>query len=357
MRNHQNKLDESKTVAARKGNEGFSMMELIISMVVFMVVMGAMYSVMNLSLLSRGVVNRQVPLSKSVRFGLNLIGRDTYNAGYGYPLRNTVVLPDNRISVLLGIPNDFDNTRDTVPPIIAGNNITLNTFNTAANIRTDQVTFLFKDNTFNVLAGTDLSQPLNINAATPGVGFSQIIPLSGSNASCRANDLFLITGGTGSTLGVATSLVGTDRVRFANGDLLGFNLAGSADSIDGITTPASMHRVNMITYFVTATGTLTRREYVNVTPAASFVDEPLIYGVEDFQIQYVMEDGTVSDNPSAGVDGIPGTADDVQTNLAAVRQIRYTISVRSTEVDQKGQPNRVSMSSTFSTRNLGYDAN
>lgn len=342
--------------ARRYSNEGFSIVELIIAMVVFMIVMGAMYSVMSLSLLSRGVVNRQVPLSKSVRFGLNLVGRDTYNAGYGYPLRNTVVLRDNQISVLLGIPPDVDTTRDTVPPIIAGNNITLNTFNTTAGVRTDQVTFLFKDSTFNVVNG--VSQPLNINAATTtGGGIDEIVPISGSNANCRVNDLYLVTGNTGSTLGVSTALSGTNKVQFSNGDVLGFNQTGTSGALRGITTPASMHRVQMVTYFVTAGGTLTRREYVNVLPAVNFVDEPLVYGVEDFQIQYVMEDGSLSDNPSAGLDGIPGNADDLQTNLAAVRQIRYTLSVRSTELDQTGQVNRVSMTSTFSTRNLGYDAN
>ncbi|MEJ7623179.1 MAG: hypothetical protein WKF34_04240, partial [Pyrinomonadaceae bacterium] len=83
---------------------------------------------------------------------------------------------------------------------------------------------------------------------------------------------------------------------------------------------------------------------------------PMVYGVEDFQIQYVMDDGTLSNNPSAGTDGIAGTADDTPSNLAAVRQVRFTISVRSIENDQRGQPYRATMTSTFGTRNLGYDA-
>ncbi|MCV4697711.1 hypothetical protein OFB92_31870, partial [Escherichia coli] len=88
--------------------------------------------------------------------------RDTYNAGYGYPLETTVVLPDNRITALLGIPNDYDSTRDTVPPVIAGNNITLNTLNPVAGTRTDQVTFFFKDSTFNLVGppGSAVSMPL-----------------------------------------------------------------------------------------------------------------------------------------------------------------------------------------------------
>ena len=113
----------------------------------------------------------------------------------------------------------------------------------------------------------------------------------------------------------------------------------------------------MVTYFVTADGILTRREFGNILPAVVSVDEPLVYGVENFQIRYIMDDGSISDNPSAGADGVAGNADDVQANLAAVRQIRFTVSVRSIDLNSAGQPYRETMTTTYSTRNLGYDAN
>jgi hypothetical protein len=113
----------------------------------------------------------------------------------------------------------------------------------------------------------------------------------------------------------------------------------------------------MVTYFVTADGVLTRRRYGNNATGGAFVDEPLVYGVENFQIVYVMDNGSVSNNPSAGADGIAGNADDEEALLQAVRQVRFTIDVRSLETDQAGNPFRTSMTSTYSTRNLGYDAN
>jgi prepilin-type N-terminal cleavage/methylation domain-containing protein len=344
-------------------NAGFSILEIVVAMVIFAVVTGAVWGVLRVAGASRGVVSQQVALAKSVRLGLNLIGRDTYNAGFGYPLRNTVVSPDNRISTLLGIPVDVDTSRDTVPPIIAGNNITLNTFNSASNIRTDQVTFLFKDNTFNLVGSgsSAVSTPLNINAATTnGSGIDELVPISGSNAACRVNDIYLISGNTGSTIGLATALSGTNIIQFSNGDVLGLNQTGTSGPLRSITVPASITRVIMVTYFVTADGTLTRREYANVppaTPAVAYADEPLVYGIENFQIQYVMDDGSLTDNPSAGPDGIAGNADDTQSNLAAVRQIRFTISAKSVDLNSSGQPYKETMTSTFATRNLGYDAN
>lgn len=349
----------------RRDEQGFSLLELVIAMVIFMIVTTAIYGVLQLAQRNRLLINQQVQSTKSVRFALSLIGRDTYNAGYAYPLSNTVVLPDNKISTLLNIPNDYDTTRDTVPPVIAGNNRNANTFNTTAGIMTDQVTFLFKDSTFNLIGapGSEVSQPLNINAATTtAAGIDEIVPISGSNSACRKNDIFLVTGNTGSALSLVTSLNGTDKVQFSNGDVLGFNQTGSTGTLRGITTPASMQRVRMVTYFVTTDGVLTRREYANVPPVGAnppqnWVDEPIVYGVENFQIRYVMDDGSLSDNPSAGADGVPGTVDDVPGNLVKVRQIRFTINVKTNEVDHKGQPYKVNMTSTFSTRNLGYDAN
>lgn len=354
------KREQIAAVSGRNSERGFSLLELLVSIMLFLIVTGAIFAALQAGRNSRTTVNREVELSKTIRVGMNLLGRDTYNAGYGYPLATTVVLPDNRITSLLGIPNDYDNTRDTVPPIIAGNNITLNTLNPVPGTRTDQVTFFFKDSSFNLVGppGSAVSTPISINAATTTVtGIDEIVPLSGSNSACRVNDLYLITGNTGATLGVSTGLAGSNKVQFANGDPLNFNQTGTSGPLRGITVPASLQRVKMVTYFVTPDGVLTRREYVNTTAPTPFVDEPLVYGVEDFQIKYVMDDGSLSDNPSAGPDGVPGTADDETVRLMAVRQIRFTISARSYELDTSGQPYRATLTSTFSTRNLGYDAN
>ncbi len=339
---------------------GFSLIELMVSMALFLIVSSAVWGVLRIALNSRKAVSKKVDVAKTVRVALNTLGRDTFNAGYGYPLGNTVVLADNRITTLLGIPNDVDTSRDTVPPIIAGNQVTVDNYNNTPNTRTDQVTFLFKDNSFNVSGSgaTAISLPLNINAATTnGSGIDEIVPISGSNSACRVNDLYLITGNSGSTLAVATALSGTNKVQFSNGDILGMNLAGSGGPLRAVTTPASIIRVKMVTYFVATDGTLTRREFANNgAGTAAYTDVPLVYNVEDFQIRYVMNDGSLSDNPSAGPDGIPGTPDDTQSNLAAIRQVRFTVSARTQELDGAGRPFVESMTSTFSTRNLGYDA-
>jgi len=363
---------EIKTSQGRisRDDDGFSLVEMLVSIVIFLIVTGAIWSVLSVARQSSTTVNRSVELSKTVRVGMNLLGRDTYNAGFGYPFTTTVWLPDNRVSALLGIPNDSDTTRDTVPPIIAGNNITLNSFNATPNVKTDQVTFFFKDSTFNRIGPTEdekISTPISINiaAAPTGTGIDEIVPLSGSNDMCGLNDIYMIAGGTGAMVGMATKLIDgadghPDTVQFANNDKLKFNLTGPTGPMSTLTLPASLYRIKIVTYFVTADGTLTRREYGNYGTATApngYVDEPLVYGVENFQIKYVMEDGALSDNPSAGGNGTPGDGDDDAARLMAVRQVRFIIDARSIEPGPDGSFARTSMTSIFSTRNLGYDAN
>lgn len=366
-------LNSKKSTAPEKSvgtsyENGFTILEVIIAMVVFLIVTGAAYGVLQIAQRSRTTVNQQVQLTKNLRLAINLIGRDTYNAGYNYPLKYTVALPDDRISALLFLPNDVGTQADSIPPIIAGNNANTNTF-AVPNTATDNITFLFKDSSFNQIGSIGppdkrISQPLNVSSLTLSGVINQatIAASSGTNAACNVNDIFVITGGSGSALGVVTAKSGTDKVLFAAGagDVLKFNQDGAGSPIKLLTPSITMQRINMVSYFVTADGTLTRRDYANsstVTAALPWVDNPLVYGVEDFQIQYVLADGTLSDNPSAGVDGIPGTADDDQTKLNLVRQIRFSVTAKAAETNAAGQPVRITMNSTFGTRNLGYDVN
>lgn len=346
----QNKLNaaDRKIVAVRYGEKGYSILELIVAMVIFLMVTGTIFGVLQIAQRGRSVVSQKVQLTKNVRFALNMLGRDTYNAGLGYPLANSLLVTDNRFSTLVGIPNDLNTTDDIVSPIMPGNDITLNTFNTNAGVYTDQVTFIFKDSTFNPVVsptGGVYSEPVSFTAPIDSLGgIDEITPYSGSNAAFNVNDILIVTGAGGSTIAVVTGKSGGNKVHFADGDVLALNKAGASGPLTLITTaPGAMQRVRMVTYYVTPDGILTRKEYAN-DPVQAFVDEPLVYGVENFQIQYVSEDGTLSDNPGAGA----------PEKLSDIRQVRFTVNTRSTELDPNGQPYRVNMTSTYSTRNLGY---
>ena len=92
-------------------------------------------------------------------------------------------------------------------------------------------------------------------------------------------------------------------------------------------------------------------------PAGQITIQPLAYNVQDLQFSYVLEDGTVTDNPVAGPDGALGTADDDQDAVNRIRQLTVSVRVQSTEADERTRrPEVITLNATFSTRNMDYDA-
>ncbi len=341
---------------ARSGQLGFSLVELLVSITIFLIASTAMYGLMDIANKSRTITSERSDLMKNVRTAMTIVGRDAFNAGYSYP-SNSVLLPDNRVSTLLNIPNDTDSTRDKLPPVVAGKNINANNL---SGVNTDQVTFVFQDPTFNRNAnGLSESLPVNEPTLVSMLGLDEIVPLSGNASSIRVNDLLLVTGRTSTTVGVVTSIDGSS-VRFAGTDILGFNTPTAGDNpMRNIQAPTSLRRINMVTYRVLPTGVLVRTEYGNDTAATlanPSHDEPLVYGVERMQVDYVLDGGQLTRNPIAGPDNIQGTADDIPSNQVKVRQVRFTMTVRGSTPDQQGHLFSITMTSTFDTRNLGYDA-
>jgi type II secretory pathway pseudopilin PulG len=364
----------NRNLHRHSGEAGLTLLEILVSMTVFTVVSASVFGLLKVGQTTRTAISNNVELTKTTRLGLNLFGRDTANVGLGFPYKNATILKDNKIATLLGIPPDVGTTADKIPPILAGNNVNPNTFNTTPGVMTDQVTFFFKDVSFNPVgpAGRQSSKKLDFQLFTAGTNVDELtLNTPADVALCRVNDVFLIAGQNGAfTLGMVTGInSSTRKLSFATGDKLGLNNPfnspqGELRSMFPTTTGTFIVRVKMVTYFVTPQGVLTRREFGNVKPpdlpSSGYVDEPLVYGVEDFQLKYIMNDatyGAVLDNPGAGPDGIAGSPDDTPTPLTEVSQIRVTITARTTEVDSRGVPVRATQTSTFATKNLGFDVN
>jgi hypothetical protein len=67
----------------------------------------------------------------------------------------------------------------------------------------------------------------------------------------------------------------------------------------------------------------------------------------------------VSDDPSAGPDGIRGSAngDDTPGDMNLVRQVTITLTVQSTELDEQNRTaEAITVTATYAMRNIAYDA-
>jgi hypothetical protein len=239
-------------------------------------------------------------------------------------------------------------------------------------VRTDIVAFSFRELDFNggeIIGLQNVSTP----SGEPTIPRVQTERPNGA-AHAGVFDLYLIESDTSQIAIMATAISGGRFIDAAPGDPLGLNqsLSGSGNSgsllrrcenseDENCTTyVATLKRFFLVRYMVREDGTLVRTVYGNqrgLTAAEQIQETPIAYNVEDLQIEYIMRDGTVTDDPIAGPDGITGTADDLPGNMNLVRQMNVRISVRSGEVDeQTGRPEVITFSATFSTRNLEYDA-
>ena len=355
---------------AKNSESGFSLIEMLIAMVIFLIVVGCIYGMLQVGRVDRNRASRRTDVLKNARSAIHLIGRDALNAGLSYHQKGAVV-PDNFIANRLGIPADADSDRDRLTGVIAGNNLLTNNLLGNTDEKTDIISFAYRDTDFNNGATIGLK-----NVKTGGTNQIARLETRKSNEAQAVNpyDLYLIESDSSQLAVMVTAKVSESEFEIAPTDPLGLNLpfdgSGTSSSLlvkcsttvteECTTYLASAKRFHWVSYKIKPDGTLVRTIYGNNTGQPfdeQIREQPLAYNVRDMQFRYVLKDGTVSDDPSAGADGIAGTIDDMPEYLNLVRQITVTLKVQSTEADEAtGQYTILSLSATFSTRNLEYDA-
>lgn len=345
------RLDRSNRPHASEGREsGFTVIETVVSLAIFAIVMGAVYGVLHVARAGKINTSQRTEVLQNVRVALNAVGRDAINAGVGYPNIGALI-PDNKLS-LIGVAADENNTPDFLTPVYACSSL-----NSVNGVMTDQVTLLYIDDSFNNGASVPIS------AISDPAGNQTVLTVQAgfNNGPCNAGDLYLITGNNGSAIGTLTSKAGANVLNFANTDPLGINSPGAGSAIENIVPPASVLKLNWVTYYVsdqdgngTGTGTLMRRVYGGFNAAngtlINWSDQPLSFGIENLKVQYVLANGTVVDQPTTA-------------QMEDIRQVRVSVTVRSPDIDPKNidpatglpQPFRSTISASFSTRNLVYE--
>lgn len=354
-----------------RSEKGFTLMEAMISMVIFLIVTASVYGLLQIGRIDRNRSSRRSDILKNARVAVHLMGRDALNAGLGYHRRGAVV-PDNFLSTRLGLPPDANTDRDMLTSIIAGNNLLTNDLQPDPNVKTDIIAFAFRDVDFNQ------SSTIELKGVSSPSGSPAIARLQTNNNLTTANaqkyDLYLIESDTSQVAVMATQVPNSTRMDIAPGDPLNINQPFDGSGENGsmlrkcvssadencTTYLASLKRFYWVSYKVKQDGTLVRIVYGNNRDggATEQIQEfPLAYNIEDLQIKYVLEDGTVTDNPIVGPDGKAGTADDRPDDFNLIRQLTITLKVLAPENDeQMGKPESVTITSTFSARNLEYDA-
>jgi prepilin-type N-terminal cleavage/methylation domain-containing protein len=342
--------------------QGMTLIELLMSLVIFLIGIAAIYGVTKLAAIEKNTVSTRTDQLRSARIALEYIRRDALNAGFGYH-RTGGLLPDNTGNALFALPNDTDTQRDFLTSVIGGNNISANSLNFGATM--DDIAFISRDASFNLgnTPGVTTGNLITYTGATASGNAVKVTTANNDCANCSKYDLYLFESASGTTqvIGMVTSKLDNNNIILDQGsdDPLNVNQR-STGNVDTqsllVTTPGggTIKRINVISYSITSAGVLVRKKFGNMpTNATQQVEtRELVYGVSDFQIKYYMEDGTTIDDPSIGNSGRTN-----QLKMNSVVQIQVTITLAPDTSDTNLKVTTpITIKEFISTKNLRYEA-
>ena len=362
-------LNELGIKVPKKAEKGFSLVEVLIAMVIFLIVTSSIYGLLNMGRVSRNRSSRRTDVLKNARAAIHLIGRDALNAGLGYHQKGAIV-PDDFLSTTLELPADADTERDILTSVIAGNDLFTNDLQDNTTERTDLVAFAYRDLDYFNGNATSIRDTLDVSSNPE---WTRLETKDNNTTDLNTYDLVLIESDSSQVAAMVSSVGDHRTFDIRPTDPLDLNLPHDGVGSNGsllkkctVTVTehctsylASAKRFHWVSYKVKQDGTLIRTIYGNNaggTASEQVQERPLAYNVKDLQFTYLLADGTISEQPTAGPDGIVGTADDLPDNFNLIRQFTVSIEVQSTELDeQTGLPEIIRLDATFSLRNLQYD--
>jgi type II secretory pathway pseudopilin PulG len=281
---------------------GFSLIEVLVSMGLLTVIIGATLAGMSNIMTSNAIVQQTAAMNNALRSGMDLMVRDMLQVGSGLPSGHTVTIPNGAGSTQVRLPgppgtNYLTAAGDAsiaavIPRPGAGPAVN--------GVPTDVVTVLMADNTFlNVALSAVAATTVDI-AAGPNIatGPDRVTP----------GQLMMISKGSTTTLVQVTAVnIVARRLAFADGDSLNLNQSGAASGnlvALNAAAPANsaaatnITRVRMITYYIDATTDprhprLVRR--INQGHPTAFdntLGTAVAMDIENLQFSYDISNGT-----------------------------------------------------------------
>ncbi|MEJ7713870.1 MAG: prepilin-type N-terminal cleavage/methylation domain-containing protein [Pyrinomonadaceae bacterium] len=142
----------SANETARSREAGFSLLEMVIAILIFSIIMGVVYGLLEVARNDRLTTTERVESLQSIRVSLGAIGRDIHNAGFGFSntgvsLTEGVVAANNSLHLT---PDTYVG-EERLTPTIGGNKVLAGTYVNPADQQipeTDQISLLYADASF-----------------------------------------------------------------------------------------------------------------------------------------------------------------------------------------------------------------
>lgn len=344
----------------RKGEQGFSLVEILIAIVVMTVIIGAIFNLLRDSMKTSYAAMEMSGAQQSVRTAQEYINRDLINIGDGLNsinnIRATQIFVTNYLT-----RNPI--TDAATPGIIklglltADNNVPANTivlgapagtFVQSTPQLTDRITILQMER-------PESFTPITLAAGklAPATGVAQVSTVDINRFT--VGEIYFITSAVGGIFVTVTDRQGiagpTPTVIFGAGDAYGLNTLGAGGQIDVITAsamlPTAICRMKVIHYYIDSSGLLKRRVFG--VKGAGFSESTIAEHAVSLQFRYFLNMRVANGNmaqPTAQL-----TTEQEQTET---RQVEVTVTTETPHSLQNGQKQNISMTTSTSVRNMQF---
>jgi hypothetical protein len=340
-------------------HEGFSMIELMISLATMTIVVGAAFSLIGSSIKFSTATYNTTDSEQGLRTAHEVINRDLTTSGDGLKGIGTIQVPKAFVqSYLTQTPVIEPPTSNYVNLAIVTSddnlaaNVAVPQASPASNLLTgcDRLTMLTQDTGFNavtVLAGKITTSTPNTNIVVPSTEIGRF----------QAGEVYALVAQNSAAFFVISSVnSSTNTLTVTNGDVYSLNQTGSGTPINvvtsGGTAPASIVRIQIIQYFANSNNLLVRRVFG--VKGATFVDNVIAEHVTNLQFRYLV-------NLTDANGFVPQPVRQLSTSQQqlAVREVEVTVAVESLRAINAVTSNNngkqvISSTTATSVRNLQF---
>ena len=345
-----------------KSERGFTLVELLITMVVTVVILGGAVQLFQQSLQTTDLTVRRSEVQTEVRAALNQIERDLAQAGTGVPLGG-IAIPSqatggadpnfscDTAQCYLGANVPF--TQGILYKVTPGQGIGPN-----ISEPTDAIKITYVDPNLDWSAFTTTAIAPNGGTVTMPAG--TVPAVNDAALGIVPGDVVLLQNGIGSAVGVATDVTAT-RITFGLDPLNLNQLTAPTGNIDDIATPASnpvtypatkISRLMMVTYFIQQIVTPDGPDSRLMRQVGAHPPVPIAEHIEDLKITYDIVDdvtGALKANLPNAVSGNPPVPKPNQ-----IKKINISITGRSFRSGLNRGIQRVNLSTSVGPRNLSF---
>ncbi|HEV7472944.1 MAG TPA: prepilin-type N-terminal cleavage/methylation domain-containing protein [Pyrinomonadaceae bacterium] len=353
-------MDEVTTLQARdykRGEQGFSLVEVLIAIVVMTIVTGAIFALLRDSMKTSQATMELTDAQESARTGQEYITRDLVNTGDGLNSLNNISVPEGFVTNYLtqspvtdGAPAGLIN----LGLITADNNVPVNTLvlGTAPAVQVRSTPYLTDRITILQLERPEIFTPITLaaGALTPADGVAVVSPVDIDHF--RVGEIYFITSAVGGIFATIRELrdvaTPTPKLVFAAGDVYGLNSVNQLNAITaGATLPISIMRMKLIHYYINSDGLLMRRVFG--VKGNGFSESVIAEHVVSLQFRYFLNLRDADGNVVQPTAQLATSQEQVET-----RQIEVTLVVETPHSLQNGKPQQISMTTSTSVRNMQF---